>query len=545
MTVEVSTKRKILLSVWAVVLIGLPFWWKTTEVYRAKLPFDEIDHWQDLEECLTFPVQVKLHLPSTPESRNLDLSDITRNVQHNVDSQSQANARKNVIINSHGQVRVPVQITSQLDSSEKVEESEVNGEYHIYIRPVEDSAVKEPKVLLQDSRSIIVETQSLAQDTIVETTSAIISELFTEEESKIANTLNDDQNSSKVDAELRRVMKYASSYQLTFSMMNEDPSTLLVSWEIDAALKEYLYPFLSELTKISNFTVESQIQNYATLTVQPQRQNTKKSHYYYLNPESLPHFINSAEWNLASAVSTSPSINFLIYVPSESHRPLRIHSAKGQRISNSAFLIPRYGGVAISNPKVTESTAAQKSHHFTAAELRPFMQTFTVQLRELLGIDEVKTIFNRAGIQVSHVSTSGVGVTQLELDRLAHKRTAQNMVSAAATLSSLSRLINQIPNMVVLDHIQTEVTEALGSLQKACHHVKQMDYQAALHSSKEALERSELAFFDPTMVSMLYFPDEHKYAIYMPLFFPISVPLVLTAIKELQEMRKRKKQKTE
>ncbi|KAK9762191.1 GPI transamidase component [Basidiobolus ranarum] len=544
-TAEVSTKRKILLSVWAVVLIGLPFWWKTTQVYRAHLPFEEIAHWQDLDGCLNFPVRVNLHLPSTEETRTLDLSDITRDVQKYVDTQSESNMNNRLINTSLGQVRVPVQLSSQIDTSEKIEESEVNGEYHIYVRSVGKSSDSKPRVLLHDSRSIIIEAQSIDRDTIVKTTSTVISELFTEEETKIAKTLNDDHNSDKVDAESLRVMKYASSYQLTFSLMNEDPSTLLVSWEIDAALREYLYPFLSELTKISNFTVESQIQNYATLTVEPQRQNTKKSHYYYLNPESLPHFINSAEWNLASAVSTSPSINFLIYVAAERHRPLRIHSAKGQRISNSAFLIPRYGGVAISNPKVGASQTSQKSHHFTPQELRQYMQTFTVQLRELLGIDEIRTIFQRAEIDVALVSTSGVGVTQWELDRLAHKRTAQNMVSAAATLSSLSRLINQIPNMVVLDHIQTEVTEALGSLQKACHHVKNMDYQKALHFSKEALERSESAFFDPTMVSMLYFPDEHKYAIYMPLFFPISVPLVLAAIKELKEMRKRKKEKAE
>jgi phosphatidylinositol glycan class S len=31
---------------WSVVLVGLPFWWKTTEVYRASLPFSEIDEWQ-------------------------------------------------------------------------------------------------------------------------------------------------------------------------------------------------------------------------------------------------------------------------------------------------------------------------------------------------------------------------------------------------------------------------------------------------------------------------------------------------------------------
>jgi phosphatidylinositol glycan class S len=63
----------------------------------------------------------------------------------------------------------------------------------------------------------------------------------------------------------------------------------------------------------------------------------------------------------------------------------------------------------------------------------------------------------------------------------------------------------------------------------------------ALTHSISAIERSEKAFFDPTMVSMLYFPDEHKYAIYMPLFVPISVPMIMAVIKEFKEARRKRK----
>ena len=37
---------------------------------------------------------------------------------------------------------------------------------------------------------------------------------------------------------------------------------------------------------------------------------------------------------------------------------------------------------------------------------------------------------------------------------------------------------------------------------------------------------------------MLYFPDEHKYAIYTPLFGPLALPLVLALLKELQGLFK-------
>jgi phosphatidylinositol glycan class S len=57
--------------------------------------------------------------------------------------------------------------------------------------------------------------------------------------------------------------------------------------------------------------------------------------------------------------------------------------------------------------------------------------------------------------------------------------------------------------------------------------------------SRNALKYSSRAFFNPGMVGQLYFPAEHKYAIYM-LFVPASMPLVVTLLKELRSLRKAK-----
>jgi len=39
---------------------------------------------------------------------------------------------------------------------------------------------------------------------------------------------------------------------------------------------------------------------------------------------------------------------------------------------------------------------------------------------------------------------------------------------------------------------------------------------------------------------LLYFPDEHKFAIYTPLFLPISIPMVLKLISEIKSAKARK-----
>lgn len=44
----VRTRRWVIFSFWAIALfLGLPIWWKTTTVYRAKLPLDQMMDWAD------------------------------------------------------------------------------------------------------------------------------------------------------------------------------------------------------------------------------------------------------------------------------------------------------------------------------------------------------------------------------------------------------------------------------------------------------------------------------------------------------------------
>ncbi|RIB01224.1 phosphatidylinositol-glycan biosynthesis class S protein [Gigaspora rosea] len=398
-----KSRRLIIISFWVVILIGLPLWWKTTEVYRAQLPFTEIEEWSKWEKI------------------------------------------------------------------------------------------------------------QLCQNTI-----QIIMILV------ILNLL--------VDVDSMRTMKYSPMYQVTFSLMNGDPSTLLVDWDIKQAVVKYLKPFVDKISIISNLTVDSQIQHYSRLTFEPQKNLHNDKNYFYLTPDLLPHFINAAEWNLASAVSSYPTLNFILYAPSKNQSPLYIKDSK----ENNAFLIPRWGGVIINNPDQSVGT-----HMFTFDELKSVMSIFIMQLRGLLGVQDVwleaRSVLD-SSINVDFMPTPNTAITIWELDSLVRRRIAENIVSTISTLKSLSQLVAEIPNMVVLDHIQTEVL--LFKIIINFLHTGQ--YEIALQHAKKAIERAESAFFDPTMVSMLYFPDEHKYAIYMPLFVPISVPLLMALLKELKELKELK-----
>lgn len=48
---------------------------------------------------------------------------------------------------------------------------------------------------------------------------------------------------------------------------------------------------------------------------------------------------------------------------------------------------------------------------------------------------------------------------------------------------------------------------------------------------------SSRAFFNPNMLALLYFPMEHIYAVYTPLFVPVSIPLLAALIREVMRWR--------
>ncbi|KAI8909394.1 phosphatidylinositol-glycan biosynthesis class S protein-domain-containing protein [Powellomyces hirtus] len=330
----------------------------------------------------------------------------------------------------------------------------------------------------------------------------------------------------QTDWDNMRTMKYARKYQLTLSLLVANPSDMIVGWDIKDAIDAYIHPFLDALDDISTFSVHSQVQNYATLPITPEAINKDGSDIHIIQPHVLPQFINSAQWNLASVVTMAPPINFILYIPSQSQKPLHLVKANGDILSTNAFLMPRWGGIVIANPEANSST-----YHYDVQELLPFMEIYIYQLRDLLGVKTIR-IPNAhlilPGAEITYSQAPMTGITLWEHDRLVRWRTVQNIADAAITLNSLATLIERLESMVVLDIIQT---------QSSSNHT-----QSSLHA-RAAITASESAFFDPTMVAMLYFPDEHKYAVYMPLFVPVSVPVLIAVLREIKRWKQGRKKK--
>lgn len=69
------------------------------------------------------------------------------------------------------------------------------------------------------------------------------------------------------------------------------------------------------------------------------------------------------------------------------------------------------------------------------------------------------------------------------------------------------------------------------------------DLQNATVTAKAAFAASERAFYDPSMLALLYFPDDQKYAIYIPLFLPVLVPVFFSIIEIYKGLVKKKEEK--
>ena len=313
-----------------------------------------------------------------------------------------------------------------------------------------------------------------------------------------------------LDKRTTRAFKYASHYHLTFSLFT--PGATPSAWDINQALEEYISPLLAPLSDISDFSIDTQVQLYASFS--PSIAGPvfdEENDRWTLGYGDLTGFVNAAEWPLSPSIGSGPTINFVLYVPYPDKRPLLIKETGG-----ASWIIPQWGGVQIHN------AVGSKADTLTLDDLRPDMLVFADQLASLLGVPP------------SPASLS------LRISSLTRERATGLILSASSTLGALSRLTLKLTSIAIPASVAKSVDETLNRLEQACADLKDGRYQSALENARTAETEVEKAFFEPSMVGQVYFPEEHKVAVYVPLLGPMAVPLVMAAIKELKKLRERK-----
>lgn len=311
----------------------------------------------------------------------------------------------------------------------------------------------------------------------------------------------------------RKSFKYAETYHLSFSLFT--PGVEPSSWDIEPAIQEHLTPLLKAFAPISNFTIDTQVQLYATFspTATPPEYDESED-AWTLKKEDLSGFINAAEWPLSPSIGRGPTINFILYVPSPYKSPLVIKENQA-----TSWLIPQWGGVVILNPPVKHLLGGQLNPPSLSKEsLEPAIATFAHQLLSLLG------------------TPSSPPSLPLRLQSLIRIHTASLLLSASSTMGSLARLTRSLPSIPIPVTVATSISRTLSHLSNTCALLQQGAFKSALANARVAENEAERSFFEKSMVGQAYFPDEHKVAVYLPLLGPIGVPLILGLVKETRNL---------
>ncbi|KAL8905220.1 MAG: hypothetical protein Q9207_002775 [Kuettlingeria erythrocarpa] len=551
----IYVRQSVILSFWAIVIIlGIPIWLWTTSIHRARLPLQEMVDWAE--------GRIVVEGPLLPESEVLRIIQAT---QHALDDQNDFSLH-------HLRLRVGNGY-NPLNASRQRQKTEQNGQAHgssqdastaqetaLRINLTPNSGLTAAHAELQTlSASLNVEyppsSIPLASSTsfpLATFIAARLQDLFAEEQALIALALrtsptpkNGHQSSAsagpsslspsptalgskdhtqgrarsispEITARLAgrasRALKYSPTYHFTISLFS--PNAWPSSWDIEAAIAEYLAPLLRSASVISNFTVDTQTQLYASFSpsVQPPEYDAGRG-IWTLREEDLGGFINAAEWPLSPSIGAGPTLNFIIYVPDPTTSPLLIKESQANN-----WMIPQWGGIVILNPPSSAPPSQVQAKGLSKEDIQPALLVFSHQLLSFLGTPE---------------SPPSI---PLKLQTLTRLRAVSLLLSASSTMGSLARLTVALPSIAIPETVSTAVDITLRYLERSCTALKDGKFRTALDNAKTAEMAAERGFFEKSMVGQLYFPDEHKVAVYLPLLGPVGVPLIMSALKELKRI---------
>ncbi|KAH9515259.1 hypothetical protein Btru_014016 [Bulinus truncatus] len=530
-----STKKKRTSHIAAVTLgifciaIGVPLWWKTTEVYRVSLPYSDIQHLSDKK--IEYLIDVDVIWATNLKKDALFLTDLALHLNRILEVHQQHGS----VLSSSFRVAVREGVKSELEMIHKVNKladlenvlpSDNINKYNVIITE-ESKIIAQP--ILAPKNSIFLPYNSAGVDGLSGQIAHLLLEVI--RESDVAKSLEAAQGLKlqRPDKDTMRSFRYHAGFDLTFTLMVPEPEQVNVGWNIEQGVEDYLSPLLQSLEPYTKFFVTSQVLYFISLGGKPK----KKDDFYFYSEQDLPHVINPLETKLGSHASNSPGLNFIVCIPTRDRSPLYIVNSTGSPIVTNAFLSPRWGGIMTYNVDLQTSQTDPVD-----MDMHKVMEVFITQLRLLLNIQP-----QWLTKELVTLNTGSSELHQWELSGWLRCRCVENLVTATSTLQSLAKLLEEIGNIVINDEIGKEVEAAVAAIKESKFLFKNGKLKEAFLASKAAIEASELAFFHPSLLELLYFPEDQKFAIYIPLFLPISIPIVTSMLHAVKWFKKYSKVK--
>ncbi|XP_057781038.1 uncharacterized protein LOC130999517 isoform X1 [Salvia miltiorrhiza] len=551
-------------------LLGLPFLLTSVEIYRSPLPFREIDDLSAAVESnpLQFPCKFRAVFVGTGGS-SFNANELSVKIEHQMRKVAAKDSTSCGACSYNSSVSVVVEngadcFRSDNDFSWKCGAlSELNKYEH--------SRENNDELFDEYLHSLVDETSSRSNGGKVYTVivvrregqkdvSAVVGKYrhgwivgrVSEEEAvkKVAEVfvkafVNGGKEEGSISGEFMPVGA-DGKIVLSFNLLNADPHDWTYDWEFQEIDDNLLAPILESLKPLADISVESQVL-YHTPKSSFSYWDEKLGSYIFTTKD-LPFFVNSNEWHLDTSVAAggrSKILHLVVYVPSATECPLLLQLPNGKISKSNGFISPMWGSVVVWNPAACLNGSKMETlvrHKISSEDLRKIFEVFIGQLRQLFGLKSKGTFRDASG--TIRLLTSESGFTEWELDVLSRQHTCFNLIQCTTTLGSLSRLVQSLPRMIIKEEIGEQVRYSLEAAKLALSNVSDGIYDSSAVSSRRARSFAEDAFYHPSMMSVSYYSFEHCFAVYSPFFLPVSLHVLLAALREWkrykQESRKYK-----
>lgn len=469
--------------------LGIPLWWKTTEVYRVALPFEEIEELQYLEPRMSVNFSVYTKFPSRTNKRMVEFK------------KAFASSRL-----------FDLQLTpAKLDIGEGSVAEFEKFDYENPLKPgsfkmIETDQIQTDAIVVGNYRSLYFHPEVETETIVNVVRKWVLRENYLED--MIGSMM---EPGSRTGQERR--LKSEPCFDIVFTTVNPEPDQIKISFDSESLMLNVIDPLMNQLKPLADFKVKSQWLYFVDIGQEPKKNPDRDGSI--IPSDKIPHIISPLEKKLGSGVSSCSCLHFVLYVPRCSESPLFFASIDGLE---TAVVSPKWGGIQILNPSKENciNKTAMVPDRTSVAKI------FVSHLRYLL--DLKYEVVSSAKL----LTLTQSPLRAWEVDSLYRSRILEQSISASLTLQSLSKLLGEISNIVINEEVGDAIKTSVTSIFSTFRRLSTGDLEAALVSARKSYVTAEMAFSHPSLLALLYFPDDQKYAVYIPLFLPVMIPVVLS-----------------
>lgn len=357
--------------------------------------------------------------------------------------------------------------------------------------------------------------------------------------------------------------------KVTLHIVNLDPKHFIIT-DFPNEWSSNRWLFLKRLQSIyGDFQVKDSIMYYGHI---PGWRESNDNESISIKARDMQYLLNeNSNWKFEAPNDPENQLHFLILVAPDLKNVTLLDYNNHPSLFN-AYTIPRWGGVSIlTEENLSEENRKKwnqykedlkKNNHqgyiapmklqLSLEEMHPFIEIFTSQLRSMLGIIDPDSAI-RASPELQTmlriIPDNRIGITGWELMLHKRRKTIEFCFNAARSLTSLIKVIDSMPDVMIDANIGLLAKESLTYLKIADEAAQRGWWNDAVISARLANEKAEEAFFHPSIVSLLYFPISQKLAVFLPFALPVFITVTISLLREIgqyfSKIKSYKKQKND